>query len=165
MNTFIRLLYALLIAGAVVTFVAVSIYTFYPGPKAPDYNPPFAGKASPAIVTRIDETYQHDYDLANQRYQEAQKDYMRNVSIILVIVAVIIVAGGIWLRNRSDIIGEGLSLGGVGTSIYAVGAATVGDNRVMRFLAVTVFLAGVLVLVYVKFNDKPLEKKPTPKHT
>lgn len=160
MNTLIRLLYALLIAAAVVTFVAVAIYTFYPGPKAPDYNPPETTKQSVTTMP-IDDAYQQHYNELNRQYQTDQKIYMRNVSIVLTVIAVGIVAAGIWLRQRSEIIGEGLALGGIGNSIYAVGTATVGDDRIMRFLAVTLFLASVLVLVYVKFNDKSAAPKPT----
>ena len=169
MNTFIRLLYALLIAAAVVTFVAVGIYSFYPAPKAPTY--PIMpvmekGIAQPAPgtgTTPVPNTagiYQRDYDTS----LAAQKMYQRNVSIIVAIIAACIVALGLWLRSRSDIIGEGLALGGVGNSIYAVVAATMADNRIMRFIAVTLFLASVLLVVYFKFQATP-GKQPARKKT
>ncbi len=161
MNILIRLLYAILIAAAVVSFVAVSIYTFYPGPTMPDYNPPLTGKTEPA--TNIDDAYQRQYEKANQQYQTDMKSYQRNVSIILVFIAAVVIALGIWLLRRSDIIGEGLQLGAVGTSIYAVISASVADDRVMRFVAVTAFLASVIIVVYVKFNEKPAAPSKTKK--
>lgn len=166
MNTFIRLLYALLIAAAVVTFVAVGIYTFYPAPKAPTYPimpvmekgiaQPAPGTGTIPVPNTADD-YQRSYDA----YIAAKNTYQRNVSIIVSVIAAGIVMLGLWLRSRSDIIGEGLALGGVGNSIYAVVAASMADNRIMRFVAVTLFLASVLVIVYFKFNEKSPAKKPS----
>lgn len=164
MNTFIRLLYALLIATAVVTFVAVSMYTFYPAPKAPTYpTTPVLEKGiaqqAPGSGTTPAPTAADDYQRAYDAYTAAQKVYERNVSIIVTAIAAGIVVLGLWLRSRSEIIGEGLALGGIGNSIYAVVAASIADDRIMRFVAVTLFLASVLVVVYFKFNDnQPLRK-------
>lgn len=158
MNTFIRLLYALLIAAAVVTFVSVGVYTFYPAPKAPDY------PMTPAIAQKGDSgpsaAAQQAYDEAYKQYQKDNQAYSRNISIIGTALAAIIVAGGLYVRRRSDIIGEGLALGGIATSVYGVVTAVVADDRIMRFVSVSVFLAGAIVVVYVLFNDKSEPKKP-----
>lgn len=159
MNTFIRLLYAILIAAAVVTFVSVGVYTFYPAPKAPEY------PHGPAIATKAEgpsEAEQRAYEDALTAYQDASKVYNRNISIIGTSLAVVIVAGGLYVRRRSDIIGEGLALGGIATSVYGITTAVMADDRVMRFLAVTVFLASAIVVVYVQFNDRAT-KAPTKK--
>ena len=152
MNTFIRLLYAVLIAAAVVTFVSVGIYTFYPAPKAPDY------PQVPAIAQKDgsgpSQAAQQAYDTAFKQYQQDNQTYSRNISIIGTGLAVIIVAGGLYVRRRSEVIGEGLTLGGIATSVYGIATAVVADDRVMRFAAVTVFLASAIVVVYVQFNDK-----------
>ena len=166
MNTFIRLLYAVLIAAAVVTFIGVGIFTFYPAPQMPNYPAepiPLKGvidqPASGALMTRQQQDYQQQLD----QYQRDLKDYNRNISVILVVLSAGIVAFGLWLRTRSDIIAEGLQLGGIGTSIYAIVAASQADHRIMRFLAVTLFLASVIIVVYFKFNEdntkKPAKKK------
>jgi hypothetical protein len=157
MNTFIRLLYSVLIASAVVAFVAIAIYTFYPSPKAPAYTPPLLDKGT-AINQPIGDAYQQQYDKASEQYQADTKAYQRNVSIILVLAAIVVVALGVWLQRRADIIGEGLQLGGIGTSIYAVGMASAADDRVMRFVAVTLFLAAVISVVYFRFKEQPPAK-------
>ena len=154
MNIFIRLLYSILIAAAVVTFVGVGINTFYPSPKQPDViSMPATDKA-----LGPDRNQENDYQKAWDRYQTELRTYNRNISIILMPLAAAAVIGGLWLRNRSDIIGEGIALGGVGNSIYGVVAASIADNRGLRFGAVTLFLASVIVVVYFKFNEKPAGK-------
>ncbi len=159
MNIFIRLLYSLLIAAAVVAFVGVGINTFYPSPKQPtDIVMPATDKA-----LGPDQNQKDDYQQAWERYQAELSTYNRNVSIILMPLAAVAVIGGLWLRNRSDIIGEGVALGGVGNSIYSVIASSIADNRGLRFGAVTLFLASVIVVVYFKFNEKPAGT-PAKKH-
>ena len=161
MNTFIRLLYAILIAAAVVTFVGVGIYTFYPAPKAPnpEMTPAIAQKVPPEGTPADGDAYQQQWDA----YNASLKVYQRNVGIILAILTPLIVIAGLWLQKRQEIIGEGLELGGVGTSIYAVTMASMADDRIVRFVAVTLFLASVIAVVYFKFSEaatkKPARKK------
>jgi hypothetical protein len=161
MNTFIRLLYSVLIAAAVVAFVAIAIYTFYPSPKAPTYTPPLLEKST-MVNQPVEDAYQQQYDKANGQYQADTNIYQRNVSIILVLAAIAVITLGLWLQRRADIIGEGFQLGGIGTSIYAVGMASAADDRVMRFIAVTLFLAAVISVVYFRFKDQP-QAKASPK--
>lgn len=156
MNPFIRLIYALIIAAAAVAFIGVGISTFYPEPQAPTYPQqivPFEKGITQPIAPGgnggVDE-----YQQALDRYQAERATYYRNVSIVGSILAVIIVAGGLYLRRRADIIGEGLALGGVATTTYAIVTATIADNRIMRFVAVTLFLAAAILVVYTEFNIK-----------
>lgn len=161
MNTFIRLLYAILIAAAVVTFVSVGVYTFYPAPKAPDYpqlSMPVKGDANQPSTEQ-----QRKYDEDFKQYQEDSRVYSRNISVIGTVLAAGIVAGGLYVRRKSDIIGEGLALGGIATSIYGVTTAVMADDRIMRFVSVSVFLASAIVVVYVLFNDKNAAAVPTVK--
>lgn len=158
MNPFIRLIYALIIAAATVAFIGVGIYTFYPEPQTPSYpqqivplEKGIAQPISPEGTVGVDE-YQQAYD----HYQTVIKTYYRNVSIIGSIAAVVAVTGGLYLRKRADIIGEGLALGGVGTTIYAFITANMADDRVMRFAAVTLFLAAAILVVYTQFIGMPM---------
>lgn len=160
MNPFIRLIYALLIAAATVAFIGVGIYTFYPAPEPPAYpqqivplEKNIAQPITPGSNSGVDE-----YQQALDRYQAERATYYRNVSIIGSVLAVAVVAGGLYLRRRADIIGEGLALGGVATTIYAVVTANLADDRIMRFVAVTLFLAAAILVVYTQFSSKP----PTP---
>lgn len=163
MNPFIRLIYALLVAAATVAFVGVGIYTFYPEPQPPTYpqqiRPLEKGIDQPVNSPNsgVDE-YQQAYD----HYQNDLKTYYRNVSIIGSVLAVVVVAAGLYLRRRADIIGEGLALGGVASTIYAIVTASMADDRIMRFVAVCLFLAAAIVVVYTEFSGKPTAATKAP---
>ncbi len=154
MNPFVRLIYALLIAAAMVSFIGVGIYTFYPEPQPPTYpqqtQPLEKGIAQPASPANNSDT--NEYQQAYDGYQTDLKAYYRNVSIVGSALAVITVAVGLYIRRRTDVIGEGLAFGGVGGAIYAIVTASIGDDRIMRFVAVTLFLASALLIVYTEFN-------------
>ena len=155
MNTLIRLLYSILIAAAVVAFVTIGIYTFYPAPTTPSYPMMPMTTKSTDIAQPVGSPAPEAEQLYQARlatYQNDLKTYQRNVSIILVVLAAGVITLGLRLRSRSDIIGEGLALGGIGASIYAIGTTVAADDRIMRFVAVTVFLVGVLVVTYSRFN-------------
>ncbi|HXR49686.1 MAG TPA: hypothetical protein VN778_01515 [Verrucomicrobiae bacterium] len=162
MNTFIRLLYTVLIAAALVLFIGIGITTFYPAPEAPVYPKMLE---TPAIAQK-DGTdnaslrAQQEYDAAYQKYQDATKVYNRSLSIIGTSLAVVVVIAGIAIRRRSDIIGDGVTLGGIATSVYGITTAVLADDRIMRFIAVTVFLASAIVVVYVQFSNQESKTKP-----
>jgi hypothetical protein len=152
MNTFIRLLYSILIAGATVTFIGISILTFYPPPVVPQYpTVPMAQK----VIIPVEPPILGAYNDAYMRYQTDQKTYSLNVSIAVMFTGLAAVAVGLYLGKRFDIIGEGLALGGIGNTIYAIGLASLADSRVVRFIAVTTLLGSVILLVYFKFKDSP----------
>ena len=157
MNAFIRLLYALLIAVAVVLFVSVSIYSLYPGPKAPEY--PQIYYSADGSNDKEGQQAQETYDKQYKEFDAKQKLYQRNVSMIAVGAAIVIVLAGLWYMRKNDIIGEGLALGGVGVSLYAVITSMIADHRIMRFVAVSTLLVSALVLVHRRFIDKPPVKK------
>lgn len=157
MNAFIRLLYAALIAVAVVVFVGVGTSAVYPGPKMPEY-PSFAyddGQKNPEAQKK-----QEQYDKQWKQYEKDNKAHQKNVSAITAGIAVVVTVVGLWYMRRNEILGEGVALGGVAVSIYAVGTAVASGDRVMRLLAVTVFLVAALVLVHRRFIE-PAAKKTT----
>jgi hypothetical protein len=158
MNAFIRLLYALLIAVSVGLFVGISINSVYPGPKMPEY--PSSNYASPSEADQAKyQKQQQDFDKQYKDFRSKEKNYQRNVSIIAVVGAVVIVALGLWYLRRNEIIGEGLALGGLGVGLYAVITAMVADHRIMRLVAVTILLASALLVVHRRFIEKPAVKK------
>jgi Na+/H+ antiporter NhaC len=151
MNAFIRLIYALLIASAVVTFVGFGTYSLYEPPKDIDHSNSYDYSDNPTSSYQIRENEitkqedQHDKDV---------KTYNHNVANIVLISSVIFTVLGLLLYRKYDVFGEGLALGGVATSIYAIVAASQAEARILRFAAVTLFLLSVLVLTYRRFYQK-----------
>ncbi len=143
MTAFIRLLYAVLIALTVVAFVGVGIFSLYQPPKSPDYSS--SGDSSSSSDA---------YDKADKDYQSKEKAYQRKVTYILLPLAVISLGAGLYLLRHSEVIGEGLALGSVGISIYAIITASIADHRALRFIAVTLLLASVLLTANYRFSTK-----------
>lgn len=160
MNAFIKLLYAILIAVTVVVFTGVAVYSLYPSPKAPEY-PSYSytgAEPDPEIQNK-----QQDFDKQLKAYQDKEKSYQKNVTMILLPLAVVIVGAGLFLIKRSDVIGEGLALGGIATSIYATISASIADARLLRLLAVTLLLVSTLLLANRKFMAPNISKRPATK--
>jgi hypothetical protein len=146
MNAFIRLLYALLLALTVVAFVGVGIFSFYQPPKQPQY-PDVSASATEAQSDAANDAYNRDQDA----YNKHNKTYQRTVAITLLVITVPVVLAGLYIFKRSGVIGEGLALGGIGTTIYAIIAASIADARILRFIAVSALLIGVLLVSYFRF--------------
>lgn len=140
MNAFIRLLYALLIAASVVTFVGVGIFSVYQPPKGPEFP---AYSSSEASFSQ--------WNKANQAFRPKEQAYQRNVAIISLAAAVVILAASLYVGKGMGVVSEGLSLGAVGTSLYAVITASIGDGRLLRFLGVALFLVSAIVVAQRRF--------------
>lgn len=154
MNAFIKLLYSLVIAGSVVAFVGFGIYSLYQPPKQPDY--PYYPEYNYAR-DGTDAAYQKaqdDYDKKLKGYDDQMKTYDRNITYVTLVFVPVFVVGGLYLFRRSDVIGEGLSLGGTAISIYAIVTSSMADQRILRFVAVSLLLASVLVIAHRRFNPK-----------
>jgi hypothetical protein len=162
MNAFIRLLYSLLIAVSVVIFVAVTIYSFYQSPKAPEYpryepstlnynDPGYAEEQ--ARLNKEADARQKDYEKKLKEHHEKRKPYHRDVTILLLILSVMVLGIGLWLMPRSEVIGEGMALGSIATIIYTIISASIAEARILRFLAVTLLLLGSLVIAQSRFGS------------
>jgi hypothetical protein len=152
MTGFIRLLYAILIAGAVVTFVGVGISTFYPGPKGPEY----------PVYTANEKDSQkayEEFDKKQKDFKPVQNNYYRNVAIVGVVLAVAALAAGLKLLSKMEVIGEGLALGGLATSVYAIITSSMGEQKEVRFLSVAVLLVGALLLTQRRFVPETVKAK------
>lgn len=153
MNAFIKLLYALMIAASVAVFVGVGIFSFYTPPKSPEYpNVTYDnnGNASKNDQSKID-AYDRDFD----SYQGREKNYERNVTYIVLPVAFITLAVGLYLMRKPGVIGEGLALGGILTTAYGIITASIAESNPLRFVGVALLLAGALLLGQIRFGKEP----------
>ncbi len=154
MNAFVRLLYALLIAGAVTAFAGVAIFSFYQPPSPPPYPSSNYAYDNPAYQRQQD-----SYQRALDKQDKAEKTYNRNVSYMLLPMAILSALAGFYLiRKRSEVIGEGLALGGVAISIYAIIMASLADARILRLATVSMLLVVALLTAHFRFMS-PQHKK------
>ncbi len=147
----LQFIYTLFIGILLAAFVGVGIAAFYEAPKQPEYPintvaPKTDGTLDPAYQIQMDA-----YSRAQTAYQTRSEDYNRNVSIIAIIAAVVILVISLTTFHAIQFMADGLLLGGLITLIYGIlrGFGTP-DNK-YRFVAVGVGLIVSLVVGYVKF--------------
>lgn len=149
MKTFINFIYTILIGIAVAVFVGLGIWAFYSGPKSPAYPDYPITNFSSAPTEAQDKAYQAQQDKYNQevkQYDKVQKSYSKKVAWMVLPIGIIFYAAGLWLMKRSDVVGEGLALGGIFTSIYAAIRAGMADIKQLVFASVSVLLVMLILL-------------------
>jgi len=153
----IKFIYTLFLALLISLFVGLGIDTFYPGPKAPNYPIELDQVKQGCQETLEQQTLRKKFDLAQQKFMEESKPYNRNVSIISLAAAIIILALSLTLLAKIKMIADGILLGGVFATIYSIMRGLMSENSQYRFLVVTVGLIIALMLGYLKFI-RPKEK-------
>lgn len=155
-----KLLYVIAIGLLVVGVVGFGFSAFYPQPAYPEY------PSTLTTPTKVDGTLtdeqqqiQRQFDADAKIAQDKIENYNRNISIGLIIASLIILGISIMGVGKIDIIGDGLTLGGVFTLFYGLGRAMAGGDDKVRFLAAVVGLVVILGLTYWKFI-KPNQTAP-----
>lgn len=145
-------LYTLFIGLLLALFVGVGIAAFFPGPKAPEY----PAKLSTPVTDGAKESDEArdlrlKYEADQKSYDEAAKDYNRQVSMVTLGAAVLLLFIGLVLLKHVELWADGLSLGAVFTLIYSIIRGFATEDTKFRFLVVTAGLVVALVLGYIKF--------------
>ncbi|MBU1137001.1 hypothetical protein KKD72_01375 [Patescibacteria group bacterium] len=151
----IKLIYTVFLALLVALFVGLGIDAFYPAPEAPDYparlEAPLKSDCSNCTETAEDKAAREEYNQAQDKYQEDSKVYNRNVSIIALAAAIIILIFSLTLLSKIKMIADGILLGGVFTTAYGIIRGLMSDSSRFRFFIVAVGLVIAFVLGYIKF--------------
>lgn len=147
----IKLIYTLFLSLLVALFVGLGISSFYPGPKAPQYPMQLDEMKQGCEETAEQKAIRQEFSLAQQKYMDESKPYNRNVSIISLIAAIIILISSLTLLNKIKMIADGILLGGVFTTAYSIIRGLMSEDSQFRFLIVTVGLVIALALGYIKF--------------
>lgn len=149
-NKLVRFLYVLVIGLLFASFIGFGLATFYPAPQSPDYPPTLKYQTSPTPAPD-NSVAQKQYDDQFKTYQDKQSNYNLYASIALIAIAVVVLAISMLGLEKVDVIGDGLTLGGVFTLLYGLGRGMTVENNIFRFLAVTAGLMIILLLAYLKF--------------
>jgi hypothetical protein len=149
----IKLIYTIFLALLVALFVGLGISSFYPGPKAPEYPQTFTNMKENCNCqpTAEEISATKEFEQSNKQYMAESQVYNRNVSIISLISAIIILISSLTLLNKIKMIADGILLGGVFTTMYSIIRGLMSEDSQFRFLIVTVGLFIALVLGYIKF--------------
>lgn len=132
----IKLLYSLAIGIFLAAFIGFGLETFYKSPK-------YEWKESST-------TESSEY----KTYREQTNDYNRNATMILIGLALVIFVVSMLKLNSLEVIGEGVTLGGVFTLLYGVIRGLDSGDEIFRFSVIAVGLVLIIGMSYWKFNKQ-----------
>lgn len=144
----LKALYIIAIGLLFAAFVGFGVSTFYKAPISP-YESVAIKEMSPDRVPTDAE--QAAEQAAYDTYQDNLKEYQRNLSLILLLVSILIVTISLFGLGRVEVIGDGITLGGVFLLFAGIVTSFAAGDDIYRFIAVTIGLVVVLFLSYWKF--------------
>lgn len=156
-NTFFKLIYTCILGVVIALFLGVGVQAFYEAPKAPDY--PITTMEYKVDRTdedaRLESQRQAKFEQESKEYNERREVYERNVSVILIVLAVVTIATGVLLSSRIGFLSDGILLGGLFTLVHAlIRGFGAGDTKYL-FVAAAVSVAVILYLGYRRFTHSP----------
>lgn len=147
----IKIIYTLFLALLVAFFVGLGIDAFYPGPTMPVYPTELDQVKQGCEESLEQQALRKQFNEAQVKYMEDSKPYNRNVSIISLIAAIIILVVSLTLISKIKMIADGILLGGVFTTIYSIVRGIMCQSSQFRFIIVTIGLVIAFILGYIKF--------------
>ncbi len=156
----IKLIYTLFLALLIALFVGLGIDAFYPGPKMPNYPVELEMEKQNCEETAEVRSIRENFAQNQKKYQEESKPYNRNVSIISLIAAIVILVLSLTLLAKINMIADGILLGGVFSTAYSIIRGLMSENSQFRFVIVVIGLVIALTLGYIKF----IRNKVTSQH-
>lgn len=147
----IRYIYTFFVSLFLAVFIGTGVAVFYPSPKAPE-PPSFYGLEAPKELTDSERRAEEDFSAQQRAWEKEMKEYNRNVSMIVLACAVVILVIALTLSDKLGVIADGLLLGGIFTLLYGIIRGMDSDDAKYRFLVASVGLLVALVLGYFKFT-------------
>lgn len=161
----IKFVYTLFVGILLSALVGVGIAAFYPSPKGPE-TPSLIKYGQPSCEELKDETIsqqirqeQEKFDKNMTAFQAENEKYSRNVSIIAIIAAILILIISLTFFKKILVIADGLLLGGVLTLIYSIIRGFGSGDNIFRFFVVSAGLIISLLLGYIKFIKPATPKR------
>lgn len=167
-----RVIYAFFLGILLVLFIGMGIQAFYPAPKYPDPISSFPGRlepgpdtTAPTTETDADKAKRESYDREYKEFQTKNNRYNRDVSIIVLGFALVLLVTSLLLINKIDVIADGLLLGGIFNLLYSIGRGFATDDQKYQFFIIGFGLIVAFILGYFKFIRPTVElekneKKP-----
>ena len=148
---FLRFAYTEFIGILLALFIGVGISAFYQGPKPPEtpaiLKYPRAVESTPSAETI---QAQEAQDRSYQQFDQDNKSYSRNTSMIALAFAVAILSLGLVVFKNISLFSDGFLLGGVLTLIYSIIRGFGAQDNAYRFAVTGVGLFVALLLGYLK---------------
>lgn len=148
--------YTLFLGLLLALFIGVGIDTFYPGPTAPEY-PAVLNTYVGKNMTPEQEKAQREFDASMNQYNKEMMSYNRNVSIIAVSAAVVLLIISIIFEKRIKFISDGVMTGSLFTLVYGIGRGFASQNSEYVFIVVSIGLVAVIYLGYRYFSKAHIQ--------
>lgn len=149
----IKYIYTVFLGFILALFIGLGINTFYEGPPEPRY-PVETSNYKQEELTDQQRAAQRQYEIDMSAYNKKYQTYSRNVSIIALVSAVVLLAVGLTLermRLANTAISDGIVLSSVFTLIYSIIRGFISNDTKFTFIVVTVGVAISLYLGYHAF--------------
>ena len=154
--TLLKAIYVVFLGLIIALFCGLGVAAFYQQPKEP--KPPVASASENANKTGPSQA-EIDYENKFREYEENQlKPYNRNVSIITISLATVILVLSLILSAWLPILSDGILLGAVFTLIYSIIRGISAGNVRFTFIIVSIGLAITVFIGFWKFLRKPKKK-------
>ena len=150
----IKALYIISIGLLIAAFIGFGVATFYPSPKDLEYPSDLSYPAKSSVQSETDaklQQKQKEYDQKQRGWQKEISKYNQNAAVILIVLSVILLAASLVGLSKLEIIGDGVTLGGVFTLFYGIFRAIASQEAVFRFIAVGIALVIIVGLTYWRF--------------
>ncbi|MEO5691254.1 MAG: hypothetical protein ABIQ64_03650 [Candidatus Saccharimonadales bacterium] len=159
-NTLFKLIYTLILGVAITLFVGVGVQAFYEPPKSPEY-PTSQAMYKAEAPTPEEQKAQKQYEVAMSDYSKSRQTYERNVSMVLVGLAVVVIAIGLTFSRQIGFLSDGILLGGLFTLLHSLIRGFAAEDSKFLFVVATVAVATILFLGYRRFSHvgSPTKKK------
>ncbi len=167
-NTLFKLIYTFILGVFIALLFGVGTAAFYEAPKAPEY--PVSSTEYKMSDPTVEE--QKAQKIRDEKFQSEMKDYdtknraySKNVSIILLVLAVFSVVIAFAAVSIVGFLSDGILLGGLFTLLHGLVRGFAADDNKYLFVATTIAVAVVLYLGYRRFIQTPrsASAKPTKK--
>lgn len=148
----IQYIYTFFVGLFTAIFIGLGIAVFYEAPKAPEAPSWYMSADTKRELTDAQKQEEQVFIAKQREHEKARLVYNRNVSIIVLICAILILITSLTFASRLGVISDGLLLGGIFTLLYGIGVGMVTDSNKYRFIVASVGLIVTLVLGYLKFS-------------
>ena len=151
--TLLKAIYVVFLGLIIALFCGLGVSAFYQQPKEPSAP---VGNAAENITKTGPSQAQLDYESQYRQYEETKlKPYNRNVSIITIILATVILVLSLILSAWLPILSDGILLGAVFTLVYSIIRGISAGNVRFTFIIVSVGLVITIFIGFWKFLRKP----------
>lgn len=156
----LKFVYVVFIGVLIALFVGVGIAAFYPAPLNPNTYAAYPKTLAYEPLSASQTAELRQEDIRNQEtwkeYDQQNQQYNKNVAIMTVIAAVLIVGFSLFLAKSLLVIADGLLLGGLLTLIYSLIRSFGTQDFRFMFVVVSVGLLVTVGLGYLKLI-KPIK--------